>query len=112
MIPNKEAGRRLLQKIWVNGNKLRVETFIPERADALWGNCSKWGHTNFRCRERVPRYVMCAGNTGYGYLIPRLICDCQFIASPIRGNSDTHFFGSMPTCSMSAFHISTLTFIT
>jgi len=35
-VPNKEAGRRLLQEIWVNGNKFKADTFIPERADAQW----------------------------------------------------------------------------
>jgi len=60
-VPNKEAGRRLLQDIWVSGNKFKADVFIPERADALCGNCSKWGHTDFRCRERVPRCAMCAG---------------------------------------------------
>jgi len=60
-MPNKEAGRGLLQEIWVNGNKFKADSFIPERADALCGNSSKWGHTDFRCRERVPRCAMCAG---------------------------------------------------
>jgi len=61
-VPNKEAGRKLLQEIWVNGNRFKAETFIPERADALYGNCSKWGHTDFRCCERVPRCATCAGD--------------------------------------------------
>jgi len=61
-VPNKEAGKRLLQEIWVAGNKFKAERFIPERADSLCGKCSKWGHTDFRCRELVPKCAMCAGD--------------------------------------------------
>jgi len=60
-VPNKEAGRGLLQENRVNGNKFKADTFIPERADALCGNCSKWGNSDFQCCEWVPRCVMCAG---------------------------------------------------
>jgi len=60
-VPNKEAGKRLLQEIWVSGNKFKAEIFVPERADSLCGKCSKWGHTDFRCRELTPKCAICAG---------------------------------------------------
>jgi hypothetical protein len=60
-VPGKEAGRRLLQEIWVNGNRFRAEVYVRDRADTLCGKCSQWGHAEFRCREQVATCGMCSG---------------------------------------------------
>jgi hypothetical protein len=61
-VPGKEAAQKLLEEMWVAGNKFRALPYIPDKADTLCGTCSQWGHSEFRCQQSVPTCTLCAGS--------------------------------------------------
>jgi predicted RNA-binding Zn-ribbon protein involved in translation (DUF1610 family) len=60
-VPNKTAGLRLLREIWVAGNRIQAELYVPSKSDSLGSICSMWGHSEFRCHSRIPACGICAG---------------------------------------------------
>jgi hypothetical protein len=60
-VPNKGAGQKLLEEIWVAGNRFRAERFLQSKADTLCDICSMWGHSGFRCHSRKAACGICAG---------------------------------------------------
>jgi hypothetical protein len=91
-VPGKEVARHLLQEIWVNGNKFRAEVYVRDRADTLCGNCSQWGHAEFRCREQVSHCRMCSGEhrtTAH---------ECQVSVCGRVGRGCAHIKAKCPNC--------------
>jgi hypothetical protein len=96
-VPGKEAARRLLQEIWVNGNKFRAEIYVRDRADTLCGKCRQWGYAEFRCREQVPRCGMCSGEHKLAFHK----CEVAVCGRVERGCS--HIRAKCPNCGLTHF---------
>jgi len=48
---SKAVSKKLLTEMWVVGVIFRALPFIADRADVLWGRCSRWGHSEFCCYQ-------------------------------------------------------------
>ena len=50
-VPNKAAGKKLTEEMWVAGNKFKALAFIPNRTDTLGTRCCQWGHAEAQCHS-------------------------------------------------------------
>jgi len=56
------VAQKLLTEIWVAGNRFRAIPFIADKVDTLCGNCSQWGHSEFRCQKPTATCAICTGS--------------------------------------------------
>jgi len=61
-VPGRAVAQKLLTEMWVVGNRFRALPFIADKADTLCGNCSQWGHSEFRCQKPTATCAICAGS--------------------------------------------------
>jgi hypothetical protein len=57
---NKMSKNTLDKGISVRGLSHKAVPFIPSDKDVLCGNCSKWGHSGYSCREETPKCGLCS----------------------------------------------------
>jgi hypothetical protein len=61
-VANKAAGEKLLSEMWVTGNRFKALWYVLDRADTLYGVCSQWGHSEFRCQQPETACGICASS--------------------------------------------------
>jgi len=61
-VPGKSAGRKLMEEIWVAGNRFKAQEYVANKADTLCAQCSHWGHSEFQWSRCVAVCAVCTGN--------------------------------------------------